>query len=314
MKTFPPVIFLMGPTASGKTDIALRLTEHLPSEIISVDSAMIYRGMDIGTAKPDAETLGKIPHRLIDIRDPSESYSVAQFREDALREIDEIRKRRRMPLLVGGTMLYFSALEKGLSNLPHANQAIRDKLEYEAQCNGWAALHDRLKVIDPVAANRIHPNDPQRIQRALEVYELTGETLTNLINRGQCESLPFQIIKLTIIPDERESLHRNIERRFYDMMESGFLEEVEALRDRGDLNLDLPSIRCVGYRQLWHYLEGKIEYDEAVRKGIYATRQLAKRQLTWLRSGKDGVRHDASDKNIINKLLKTVTNATIDQI
>jgi tRNA dimethylallyltransferase len=304
----------MGPTASGKSDIALRLTDHLPCDIISVDSAMIYRGMDIGTAKPDAETLRKIPHRLIDIRDPSESYSVAQFREEALREIEEIRKRGRMPLLVGGTMLYFRALEKGLAKLPHASQEIRDKLECEAQRDGWAALHDRLKVIDPVAAGRIHPNDPQRIQRALEVYELTGETLTNLIHRDQCESLPFQIIKLTIIPDERESLHRCIERRFYDMMEAGFLEEVEALRERGDLNLDLPSIRSVGYRQLWQHLEGKNEYDEAVRKGIYATRQLAKRQLTWLRSEKDGIRHDGSDKNIINKLLKTVTNATIYQI
>ena len=311
MKPFPPVIFLRGPTASGKTDIALRLTEHLPCEIISVDSAMIYRGMNIGTAKPSEEIRGKIPHRLIDIRDPAEAYSAAQFREDALLEIDEIREKGRIPLLVGGTMLYFRALEKGLSHLPHANQEIRERIEAQAQREGWAALHACLQAVDPVAAERIHPNDPQRIQRALEVYELTGETLTNLIQRGKAESLPFKIIKMTITPDGRDILHQRIERRFYDMLEAGFVDEVEALYKRGDLNLNMPSMRCVGYRQLWHYLDGKYEYDEAVTKGVYATRQLAKRQLTWLRSDKEGVWHDGADKNLVNKLLKTVVNATI---
>jgi tRNA dimethylallyltransferase len=314
MKAFPPAIFLMGPTASGKTDIALRLTEQLPCDIISVDSAMIYRGMDIGTAKPDAATLRKTPHRLIDIRDPSEPYSAAQFRNDALVEIEEIRQRGRIPLLVGGTMLYFKALENGLSLLPHADKGIRDKIEEQAQLEGWAALHVRLKSIDPVAAGRIHPNDPQRIQRALEVYELTGETLTNLMLKGRSGSLPFKIIKMIISPTEREDLHQRIEQRFYDMMEAGFVKEVENLHHRGDLTLDLPSTRCVGYRQLWQYLDGKYVYDEAVKKGIYATRQLAKRQLTWLRAEKDSEWHDGADKNIMHKLLKTVMNATIYSI
>jgi len=311
MKHTPPVIFLMGPTASGKTEIALELTRHIPGDIISVDSAMIYRGMDIGTAKPAPELLTQIPHRLIDICDPAESYSAAQFRIDALREVEEIHEKGRIPLLVGGTMLYFRALEQGLAHLPQADKVVREQLEADARREGWAALHQRLVSIDPVAAERIHPNDPQRIQRALEVHELTGKTLTELINLGTDESLPFEIIKITIAPKEREEIHQRIERRFYDMMKSGFLDEVEILRNRGGLSLELPSMRCVGYRQLWQYLDGIYDYDEAVNKGIFATRQLAKRQLTWLRAEKGGKWLDGADKNVMNKLLNTVTNVTI---
>jgi tRNA dimethylallyltransferase len=311
MKASPPVIFLMGPTASGKTDIALKLTTCLPCDIISVDSAMIYRDMDIGTAKPGADILRDTLHRLIDIRDPAESYSAAEFREDALHEIEKIHNNGRIPLLVGGTILYFRALEKGLSHLPRANKAVRENLEAQARHEGWGVLHARLKAVDPVAAARIHPNDPQRIQRALEVYELTGEALTDLINRRTGEPLPFQIIKLTVMPNEREVIHQRIERRFYGMVESGFINEVEALRNRGDLSLDMPSIRCVGYRQLWQYLDGTYDYHEAVKKGIYATRQLAKRQLTWLRAEKDTKWYDGADKNVVDKLLKNVVNATI---
>ena len=211
-------------------------------------------------------------------------------------------------------MLYFRALERGLSYLPHANRVIREKIEDQAQREGWAVLHARLKSIDPVAAARIHRNDPQRIQRALEVYELTGDTLTNLIHRGRSESLPFKVIKMTITPDNREVLHQRIERRFYDMLKSGFVEEVENLYHRGDLSLEMPSMRCVGYRQLWQFLDGKYVYDEAVKRGIYATRQLAKRQLTWLRTENDTEWHDGADKNIMHKLLKTVMNATIYSI
>jgi len=311
MNLSPSVIFLMGPTASGKTDIALKLTQHLPCDIISVDSAMIYRGMDIGSAKPGPEILKETPHRLIDIRDPSETYSAAQFRSDALHEIEEIHSRGRIPLLVGGTMLYFKALEKGLSHLPHANKEVRDKLTEEANRGGWAAMHARLQSIDPVAAARIHPNDPQRIQRALEVYELTGETLTDLIGQGNVGILPFEVIKIIVAPKERLTLHQRIERRFYDMLDSDFLKEVETLHNRGDLSLDLPSMRCVGYRQLWQYLEGKYDYDEAVRRGIYATRQLAKRQLTWLRAQNDTKWLDGTDKNVMNKLLNNGMNVTI---
>ena len=311
MSRSPPAIFLMGPTASGKTDIALELVRHLPCDIISVDSAMIYRGMDIGSAKPGAEILREAPHRLINIRDPSETYSAAQFRSDALREIEEIHGRGRIPLLVGGTMLYFKALEKGLSHLPQADKDIRDQLAEDARREGWAAMHTRLQSIDPVAAKRIHPNDPQRIQRALEVYELTGETLTDLIDQGTGDALPFNVMKIIVAPNEREELHQRIERRFYDMMNSGFLDEVEILCNRGDLSLDLPSMRCVGYRQLWQYLDGKYDYDEAVKRGIYATRQLAKRQLTWLRTQNDGKWLDGADKNVMNNLLNTVMNVTI---
>ncbi|MFM4718499.1 tRNA (adenosine(37)-N6)-dimethylallyltransferase MiaA [Aeromonas bivalvium] len=282
----PSAIFLMGPTASGKTDLAIELCQALPCDIISVDSALIYRGMDIGTAKPSADELRLAPHRLIDILDPALSYSAADFCRDALREMAEIAGRGRIPLLVGGTMLYFKALLEGLSPLPSADPAIRAEIEAEAQHIGWQALHDELVRIDPVAGARIHPNDPQRLSRALEVYRISGKTLTEL-TRVQGEGLPYRVHQFAIAPADRSLLHERIERRFDLMLAQGFEEEARALRARGDLTPDLPSIRCVGYRQMWDYLAGELEYDEMRYRGIVATRQLAKRQMTWLRGWPD---------------------------
>ncbi len=286
MSELPSAIFLMGPTASGKTDLAIELCQALPCDIISVDSALIYRGMDIGTAKPSADELRLAPHRLIDILDPALSYSAADFCRDALREMAEIAGRGRIPLLVGGTMLYFKALLEGLSPLPSADPAIRAEIEAEAQRIGWQALHDELVRIDPVAGARIHPNDPQRLSRALEVYRISGKTLTEL-TRVQGEGLPYRVHQFAIAPADRSLLHERIERRFDLMLAQGFEEEVRALRARGDLTPDLPSIRCVGYRQMWDYLAGELEYDEMRYRGIVATRQLAKRQMTWLRGWPD---------------------------
>ncbi len=273
----------MGPTASGKTDLAIALRKQFPVDIISVDSALIYRDMDIGTAKPTAEELALAPHRLIDIRDPSEAYSAADFRADALREMEEIVAKGRIPLLVGGTMLYFKALLEGLSPLPSADPVIRAKIEQEAKEHGWQALHDELCRIDPVAGARIHPNDPQRLSRALEVFRISGKTLTEL-TETKGEPLPYEVHQFAIAPKERGDLHHRIELRFQKMMDAGFEEEVRALYDRGDLNPDMPSIRCVGYRQMWDYLAGSCSLDDAVYRGVCATRQLAKRQITWLRS------------------------------
>lgn len=273
----------MGPTASGKTDLAIALRKQFPVDIISVDSALIYRDMDIGTAKPTAEELALAPHRLIDIRDPSEAYSAADFRADALREMEEIVAKGRIPLLVGGTMLYFKALLEGLSPLPSADPVIRAKIELEAKEHGWQALHDELCRIDPVAGARIHPNDPQRLSRALEVFRISGKTLTEL-TETKGEPLPYEVHQFAIAPKERGDLHHRIELRFQKMMDAGFEEEVRALYDRGDLNPDMPSIRCVGYRQMWDYLAGSCSLDDAVYRGVCATRQLAKRQITWLRS------------------------------
>jgi tRNA dimethylallyltransferase len=256
MSTPPLALFLMGPTASGKTGVAVELVRRLPLEIISVDSALIYRGMDIGTAKPDAATLRAAPHRLIDICDPSETYSAAQFRRDALEHMDDIRRRGRLPLLVGGTMLYFRALEQGLSNLPPADQRVRAELEAQAADIGWPAMHARLRRVDPVAAARIHPNDPQRIQRALEVYEVGGVAMSDLYAAGREMSCSWRYLKIALVPDDRAVLHRRIEQRFRGMLENGFLDEVRRLHARGDLGADLPSMRAVGYRQAWAYLEG----------------------------------------------------------
>jgi tRNA dimethylallyltransferase len=278
----PTAIFLMGPTASGKTDLAIELCQALPCDIISVDSALIYRGMDIGTAKPTPAELAQAPHRLIDILDPAMSYSAADFCKDALREMKEIADRGRIPLLVGGTMLYFKALLEGLSPLPSADPAIRAGIEEEAARLGWQALHDELVRIDPVAGARIHPNDPQRLCRALEVYRISGKTLTEL-TQVQGEGLPYRALQFAIAPRDRAVLHQRIEQRFDKMLGSGFEQEVRALYERGDLTPDLPSIRCVGYRQMWDYLAGEVEYDEMRYRGIVATRQLAKRQMTWLR-------------------------------
>lgn len=280
--TKPLAIFLMGPTASGKTDLAIALRQRLPVEIISVDSALIYKGMDIGTAKPRPEELALAPHRLIDILDPAESYSVANFREDALREMAEITAMGKIPLLVGGTMLYYKGLLEGLSPLPSANPEIRMEIEAKAEQIGWAGLHQALLKIDPVAGMRINPNDSQRINRALEVFYLSGKTMTELTAR-QGESLPYELLQFAVAPQDRAVLHQRIEQRFEKMIAHGFKQEVERLFERADLHINLPSIRCVGYRQMWEHLQGEISLDEAIFKGICATRQLAKRQITWLR-------------------------------
>ncbi|AOR62569.1 tRNA (adenosine(37)-N6)-dimethylallyltransferase MiaA [Pectobacterium wasabiae] len=285
--SLPPAIFIMGPTASGKTALAMALREYLPVELISVDSALIYKGMDIGTAKPGAEELALAPHRLIDILDPAESYSAADFRRDALREMADITAAGRIPLLVGGTMLYFKALLEGLSPLPSADAAVRQRIEEQAKEMGWEAMHRQLSEIDPVAATRIHPNDPQRLSRALEVFFVSGNTLTEL-TKTSGDALPYQVYQFAIAPATRELLHQRIEQRFHQMLAAGFEQEARILFTRQDLHTDMPSIRCVGYRQMWSYLSGEIDYDEMVYRGICATRQLAKRQMTWLR-GWDGV-------------------------
>ena len=281
----PTAIFLMGPTASGKTDLAIQLRQQLPVEVISVDSALIYKGMDIGTAKPSKEELALAPHRLIDILDPAESYSAMNFRDDALREMAEITAQGKIPLLVGGTMLYYKALIEGLSPLPSADETIRAEIEQKAAQQGWAALHEDLAKIDPISAQRINPNDSQRINRALEVFYITGKSLTELTEQ-KGEALPYDVVQFAIAPEDRQVLHDRIEQRFHKMIELGFQEEVEKLYARPDLNVNLPSIRCVGYRQMWEYLQGDYDHDEMVFRGICATRQLAKRQITWLRGWK----------------------------
>jgi tRNA dimethylallyltransferase len=281
----PPAIFLMGPTATGKTELAIQLCRELPCDIISVDSVMVYRGLDIGSAKPDAETLKAAPHRLIDICDPSEAFSAAQFRQRALAEIEDSLARGRIPLLVGGTMLYFRALLQGLSPLPSADPGIRAQLEAEAERHGWAHLHARLAAVDPAAAARIHANDPQRIQRALEVFELTGEPLSAWFGREVDNALPCRVLKVVLTAADRAVLHQRIAQRFHAMLEQRLVEEVEGLYQRGDLHANLPALRAVGYRQVWGYLAGEWDYDAMVEKGIVATRQLAKRQMTWLRNG-----------------------------
>ncbi len=288
----PPAIFIIGPTASGKTGLAMKLMEHFPIELISVDSALIYKDMDIGTAKPTAEELANAPHRLISFLDPSQSYSAADFRKDALREMAEITAKGKMPVLVGGTMLYYRALENGLAVLPEADQEVRKKLSDEAQEKGWDFLHQRLVEVDPVAGERIHPNDKQRIQRALEVYELSGKPLTELHKEAQLDALPYRLMKIALIP-EREWIRDLAEKRFEIMLQQGFLDEVKALYVRDDLHADLPSIRCVGYRQAWQFLEGKLDADEMKERAVIATRQLAKRQMTWMRSEPNITQFDA---------------------
>jgi tRNA dimethylallyltransferase len=277
----------MGPTASGKTDLAVALAGRFPCDIVSVDSAMIYRGMDLGTAKPGPEILARAPHRLIDICEPTEAYSAARFRTDALREMAEISAAGRIPLLAGGTMLYFRALQQGLSRLPQADPDVRARLTAEAAALGWAELHRRLAEIDSAAAGRIHPNDPQRIQRALEVYVLTGRPLSDHLADGAKAGLPYRLLKLARAPAERAALHRRIARRFEEMLAFGFEDEVRRLWERGDLTPELPSMRCVGYRQMLQYLLGEYTFAAMAEKAIAATRQLAKRQMTWLRAERD---------------------------
>lgn len=305
------MICIMGPTASGKTDLAVYLKQHLPADIISVDSALVYRDMCIGTARPDAETLATAPHRLIDFLDPAEAYSAARFREDALREIAEIQAADRIPLLVGGTMLYFRALLHGLSELPAADPAIRQRLEAAAAEFGWDEMHQRLHAIDPEAAARIHPNDPQRISRALEVFEATGISMSDWYRQQKKADFPYSTIKIALLPSDRSKLHERIALRFRLMLEQGLVEEVEKLYARDDLDLNKPSIRAVGYRQVWEYLAGTWDHETMVEKGIIATRQLAKRQLTWLRSESDLYEFDCFSPNVGDLVLKTLENTPI---
>ena len=275
----------MGPTASGKTDLAVSLRDHMPVELINVDSAQIYQQMDIGTAKPDAEKLTKAPHRLLGFCDPADAYSAADFAIDAKKEIADIHSMGRIPLLVGGSMLYFKVLLEGLSDLPPADADIRQTIQEQADKEGWTSLHQQLQLVDPITAARLHPNHSQRIQRALEVYKITGTPLSELQNQseGGIED-QYDVRQYALVMQNRALLHQRIEQRFMEMMDAGFADEVEALYKRGDLHADLPSIRAAGYRQLWDYFDGHYGLDEAVEKAIIATRQLAKRQQTWLRN------------------------------
>ena len=277
----------MGPTASGKTALAVELVHRYPLDIVSVDSALVYRGMDIGTAKPAPDVLRRAPHRLIDIRDPSQPYSAAEFRADALAALAEITARGRVPLLVGGTFLYFRALQQGLSRLPAADPAIRATLQATLCRDGLDTLYRRLASVDPASAARVHANDPQRILRALEVFEITGEPLSKLLARGRGASLPYRVLKLALVPADRVQLQMRIAARLEAMLAAGFAAEVGGLMARGDLVPELPALRAVGYRQMWRHLEGAITHEEMVRKIIVATRQYAKRQLTWLRGEQD---------------------------
>lgn len=311
----PLAIAIMGPTASGKTAAALHIARHIPSEIISVDSALVYRSMNIGTAKPSAEELASVPHHLIDIIDPAQSYSVAQFREDAIRLVAEIAARGKLPLLVGGTMMYFKGLMGGLDELPPANQAIRARLDAEAAQIGWPAMHDRLASLDPETAARLKPNDSQRIQRALEIIELSGQPMSSLLALRPQTELPFDLLPIALEPNDRSVLHQRIAARFDAMLEGGaLLNEVQKLRARGDLHLGLPSMRCVGYRQTWEYLDGQFDQKTMREKGIVATRQLAKRQLTWLRAMPDRIVVNCLDINaleiILQRVLKSLDPAT----
>ncbi len=318
----PPAIFLMGPTAAGKTDLAIELARVLPCELVSVDSALIYRDMDIGTAKPDKATLAEFPHRLIDIRDPAESYSAAEFRADALTAMAEITARGRIPLLVGGTMLYFKALLEGLAEMPSADAALRAELEARAQAEGWAVLHAELRAVDPESAARIHPNDPQRLIRALEVYHLSGQSMTVHRQRQATENtaggasalrqFPYTVAQLAIAPAQRQLLHERIALRFRLMLEQGLVAEVERLRQRSDLHVGLPSIRAVGYRQVWDHLDGKLDAVQMQERGIIATRQLAKRQFTWLRGWQQDVHWlDSADCDNLPRALKYLAAVSI---
>lgn len=308
MKTKPPAIFLMGPTACGKTDLAIALAQVFPCDIVSVDSALVYQGMDIGTAKPSSVLRSQAPHRLIDILDPAQAYSAADFRQDALREMRSIVESERIPLLVGGTMLYFRKLQEGLAGLPPANDAVRARLEAEAQSLGWAALHARLARVDPLSALRIHPNDPQRIQRALEVYEVTSIPLSTFFAQQKQSDLPYRVIKIILSLDDRDELRSRITRRFDGMLQAGFIAEVAALRERTDLHADLPSMRAVGYRQVWQYLSETIDYTRMQESATIATRQFAKRQLTWLRKESDAHWFDAGAPNVYEQVVKFISS------
>ena len=305
----PLVVSIMGPTASGKTAAALMIAKSIPCEIISVDSALIYRGMDIGTAKPSDEERSQVPHHLIDILDPSLSYSVKQFRDDASRLISDIQARSKLPLLVGGTMLYFKALRDGLDDLPPADLALRSQLDMEIARHGTAALHARLRELDPITAERLNPNDTQRVQRAMEIILLSGQPMSSQLDKADKPELPFELMSLALEPSDRKVLHERIAQRFDAMLSArpGLIEETAALKQRSDLHIGLPSIRCVGYRQAWDYLDGKINRDNLREMGIAATRQLAKRQLTWLRSMPERHVIDCLSPNPSEQILSLVT-------
>jgi tRNA dimethylallyltransferase len=301
----PPALLLMGPTASGKTRLAIELVERGPFEIISVDSGMVYRGMDIGTAKPDTATLARAPHRLIDIRDPAQAYSAAEFRADALAAMAEITAAGRIPLLVGGTMLYFKVLLEGLAPMPEADVELRARLELEAAEKGWPALHARLAEVDPPSAARLQPNDSQRVQRALEVWELTGKPLSQWhAEQPPATPPPWRMVQVAVAPPERAELHDRIARRFDEMLEQGLVEEVARLKARPDLHAGLPAMKAVGYAQVWDYLEGACDAAEMRLRGIYATRQLAKRQHTWLRRFQEADWYDGAQDGLTAVLLK----------
>jgi tRNA dimethylallyltransferase len=310
----PLAVAIMGPTASGKTAAALAIARERPVEIISVDSALVYRGMDIGTAKPSAEELASVPHHLIDIIDPTEAYSVAQFRADTLRLVADISARGALPLLVGGTMMYYKGMTEGLDDLPQADAAIRARLDADAAQLGWPALHARLAGVDPVTAERLKPTDAQRINRALEIFELSGKPMSALLTGRPRLELPFELLSLSLEPSDRSVLHARIATRFDQMLgeddDAGLVAEVAALRARGDLTPDMPSMRCVGYRQTWEYLDGTIDRAALRELGIVATRQLCKRQLTWLRSMPERVVIDCLGKDLAGAVMTEFSRRT----
>ena len=307
----PLAVAIMGPTASGKTSAALQIAQQIPSEIISVDSALVYRGMDIGTAKPSVEEQAAVQHHLIDILDPSASYSVMQFRQDAIKLVSEINARGNLALLVGGTMLYFKGLRDGLDALPEADSTVRSQLDSEFTQFGSPAMHQRLQALDPITAMRLKPNDTQRIHRALEIIQLTGLPMSDLLAKTEKPELPFQLMSFSLEPSDRSVLHERISRRFDVMLtaQPSLIDEVKALRQRGDLHLGLPSMRCVGYRQAWEHLEGKTDLASMRELGIIATRQLAKRQLTWLRSMEDRISLDCLSSDLSGQLLRHIKPA-----
>ena len=302
-KKLPPAIAILGPTASGKSNLALSITDHFPIEIISIDSAQVYRYMDIGSAKPDPQILTKIPHHLINLIDPDQQYSAAQFRHDALLTMKEITRRGNIPLLVGGTMLYFKALREGLSDLPPADQQIRKEIEASAAEKGWSTLHHLLQSVDPISAERIQPNDSQRIQRALEIYYLTGKPMSQQMVSSQPTSIKKRIISIALLPSDRKVLHQRIQHRFETMLEMGLIEEVRSILSQFSLTLEMPSMRCVGYRQVYQYLQGQLSLMELREKGAAATRQLAKRQLTWLRSMEQLTEFDCLADNLLEQAM-----------
>lgn len=309
-QSLPPAIFLMGPTASGKTAAAIAAHSQLPVELISVDSALVFKDMNIGTAKPDAATLVQAPHHLIDLVAPTAAYSAASFREDALGLMAEITARGKVPLLVGGTMLYFKALEQGLSGLPEADPVIRAQIDAEAAAEGWPAMHQKLSLFDPVTATRLKPTDVQRLQRAIEVYRITGKTMTELFAEQQKQALPYQLCKIALVPSDRKVLHARIEARFDEMLSDDFVDEVKQLLVRyPDLTPESTSMRCVGYRQVLLHLNGEYDLKECRDRGVFATRQLAKRQLTWLRSMENLVEIDCLSKDYVQEVLAVVRHA-----